>query len=258
MKKNILHLKFNTESEQELLALYNDAIDKKEKAITVTPNLDFLRLAYKNEKVKEVMNNADYSTVDGKPILWIAKWIKEKDFKYKVSGSDLSMKVLDLLEKRSGSLFLFGGKDGVAEKAKERINKDYPHINVVGALTPTFGYEKDDTLCKQYIEEINKGNANVVFLCTGCPKTEIFFDTYRDLFNNAVYFSVGATIDFIAGNIKRAPVWMSNVGLEWLYRLFSDFRRLFKRYWLDGWFLIKLWFICHFNKKKVKKLMGEL
>lgn len=254
MKKCILGVKIDVIGKEELLRCYDKDIDQHNKTLTVTSNLDTLRLCYKDKEVRDAYNSGTYSTIDGVPLFWIAKWCKIKDFKEKISGSDLGIDVLKLLNKKKGNLFLFGGKEGVAQKAKEKINEQYPNINVVGTSTPEFGYEKNEELCKKYIEEINASKPDVVFLCTGCPKTEKFFYKHYDLFADAAYFTIGATIDFIAGSVKRAPKWMSKIGLEWLYRLTKDFRRLFKRYWLDGWFLIKIWFVAHFNKKRIKQL----
>lgn len=258
MKFPFLGIRIDDISKEELLKQYSLDIDQNKKTLTVTSNLDTLRLCYKDKEVREAYNLGTYSTIDGVPLLWIAKWLKLKNLKTKISGSDLGIDVLKLLNEKKGKLFLFGGKEGVAIKAKEKINEQYPNINVVGTSTPEFGYEKNEELCKQYIEEINASKPDVVFLCTGCPKTEKFFAKHYDLFTNAAYFTIGATIDFIAGSVKRAPKWMSKIGLEWLYRLTKDFRRLFKRYWLDGWFLIKIWFVTHFNKKKVDRLNDEL
>lgn len=255
MKKKIAKLAFNVESMDEMIQLYIDSTNKGEKTFTLTPNLDFLRLSYKDKEFFDIINNATFSTIDGKPILWIAKWLHIKDFKYKISGSDLAVRLLKIMNEHGYSLFLFGGKEGVAEKAKENIQKEYPNIKIVGTLTPDFGYEKDEEKSLNYIEIINNSNAQFVYLCTGTPKTEKFYSKYEDKFKNANYLSVGATIDFIAGNIKRAPKWMSKCGLEWLYRLSKDFKRLFKRYWLDGWFLVKMWFLCHFKRKKMNEGM---
>lgn len=258
MKKVIFCLKFNSESKEELQKEYVSYIEQKKRCITITPNLDFLRNAYHNPEIRKVFNRGTFCTVDGTPILWIARWTKVKECKNKVPGSDLAVEFLKVMNEHHYSLFLFGGKEGVAEKAKENINKDYPNIEVKGTLTPEFKFEKNEELCQKYIKEINASKADVVFLCTGAPKTEKFFMDHEEMFMNSCYFSVGATIDFIAGSIKRAPKWMSKIGLEWFFRLFTDFRRLFKRYWLDGWFLIKVWFICHFNKKKVRKMVEEV
>lgn len=257
MKKIILGVKFDNKTKEELIQEYIECVENKKKVITMTPNLDILRLCYKKPSIRKVFNQADYSTVDGVPLLWIAKWLKIKGC-IKVSGSDLGIDVLKTLNEKSYSLFLFGGKPSVAEKAKEQININYPNINVVGCLSPEFGYENNEELCKKYIDEINSKKADFVFICTGAPKSEIFFVNHKDLFGPSCYLSIGATIDFIAGNIKRAPKWMSKVGLEWLYRLTKDFRRLFKRYWLDGWFLIKVFFMCLFSKKKIEKMNSEI
>ncbi len=254
MKKYIGFLKFNTESEKELLDYYSQAIAEHKKVMTVTPNLDIYRIAYNDRNVRKNFEKADILTIDGKPILWIAKWLKVKDFKYKISGSDLAVDLLTILNNQNASLYLFGGKEGVAELAKQKIQEKYPNINIVGTKCPKMGYEKDEELCVKYINDINAAKPNVVFLCTGTPKTENFFFSHYNLFEPACYFSVGATIDFIAGTISRAPKWMSRIGLEWFYRLTKDFKRLFKRYLLDGLFLIKIWFLCHFNRKEICRL----
>ncbi len=254
MKVNIGHLKFNTESKEELLELYRQCILNHGKMVTVTPNLDIFRVTYQDKEKRKYFNSADISTIDGKPILWIAKWLKIKQSFQKISGSDLAMDVLEVINNESATLYLFGGKKGIAEKAKQKITESFPNIKVVGCLCPEFGYERDDAICLQYVNEINNAHPDVVFLCTGAPKTEGFLYKYSSKLQNSCYFSVGATIDFIAGNIKRAPKWMSKIGLEWLYRLSKDFKRLFKRYWLDGLFLIKIWFLCHFKRKERQSL----
>ena len=254
MKDYITYLKFDDLSIDELLFEIKKKIDANEKAITCTPNLDGLRIAYKDKKVRDGINNADFVTIDGKPIQWIAKLLKKTQFKYKISGSDLTPNVLKMANENNYSLVIFGGKEGVAQRAKENIEHDYPNVDVKAAICPDFGFEKNHIKLKEYISLINSYKANIVLMCTGFPKTEKYiFDNY-DMFGASVYFCVGATVDFLARSIKRAPRWMSNCGLEWLYRLSKDFRRLFKRYCLDFVFLIKIFFICVFNKKIFEKM----
>ena len=255
MKDYITYLKFDNLNKEEMLKEFENNIDNHTKKITVTPNLDFLRLSYKDDDFRKIINCADYSLVDGKPILWLAKLLKKKKFKYKISGSDFSNDLLELANKKNYSIVLFGGKNGVAEKAKENINLKYPNVQVKLTLCPDFGYQNDKEKCIYYINQINDAKADIIFLCTGAPKTEKFYFMYESLFGDSTYLCVGATIDFLAGNIKRSPKWMSNIGLEWLYRLSKDFKRLFKRYWLDFWFLIKIIFVCIFNKKKFEKMI---
>lgn len=251
MKKNIAYLRFNTESKPEMLSIYKECILNKTKNWTVTPNLDFMRFCYKNKDLINVINSATYSTIDGKPILKIAKWLKINDFKERIPGSDLSIDILKMMNENQFSLFLFGGKGGVAELAAKNIKETYPNIKIAGTLCPDFEYEKDKEKSAKYIQQINLAHPDVVLMCTGSPKTEIFIVDNWKSFESSTYLSVGATIDFLAGNVKRAPKWISKIGLEWFYRLIKDFKRLFKRYWKDGCFLIKMWFLCHFNPKKL-------
>ena len=257
MKDYIAHLRFDTLSEQEILDFYEEKVANKERCFTTTPNLDGMRVTYRNKELRKFVNSADISTIDGVPVLWIAKWLKKKEFKYKISGSDLSLKVIELCSKNNWKILLFGGKEGVGEKAKEKLLEQYPNLNIE-VICPKFGHEKDETLSKQYVEEIVKADAEVNLICTGFPKAELFFCRHQESFKKGLYFFVGATIDFIAGSVKRAPKWMSKIGLEWLYRLFCDFTRLFKRYFLDFLFLIKMFTICVFNKKHFNKLIDQV
>ena len=212
-------------------------------------------MTWKDKEFRKIVNWSDYSLIDGKPILWIAKWNKKKQFKYKISGSDVSEELVKIAAEKGYKIAIFGGKEGVPERAKEKLLAKYPNLQIVYAFAPKFGYEKDEELSKHYIEELNNCHADMYFLCTGAPKTERFYYQHHKEFGPGTYFSVGATVDFWAGSVKRAPKWMSNIGLEWLHRLFSDFGRLFKRYWLDFWFLVKIFFISIFNRKKFSKII---
>ena len=257
MKDYIAVIKLDDISEEEYIKEVEEHIINRDKIFTVTPNLDGLRIAYKSRKVRRIINNADYSLIDGKPILWIAKWLKKKQFVHKISGSDVSNTLVEMAANKGYKIAIFGGKRGVAEAAKDNLIKKYPNLKVVYTFSPKLGYEKDAKLVKKYIQDLNDCHADIYFLCTGFPKTEKFFANHYDEFSSGLYMSVGATVDFWAGNVKRAPKWMSNHGLEWLYRLSCDFGRLFSRYWADFWFLIKMWFICHFHKKKFDKMLAK-
>ena len=249
MKDYITFLSFDDLSEDDLLKRYCEDVADNKKVITITPNLDGLRIAYKDIELRDNLNKADYSTIDGKPIIWVAKILKKKHFKHKISGSDLVPNVLKLANEKGWTVTIFGGKEGVADRAKEKIEKEYPNVKVAATICPEFGFEKDPNNSEKYAQMISSASANINLLCTGFPKTEKFFFENYNLFGPGLYFCVGATVDFIAGNVKRAPKWMSNCGLEWFYRLTQDFGRLFKRYWLDFWFLIKILFLIIFLRK---------
>lgn len=249
-KIHLFHLGFTNLSEEQFIQSINDNIVKKEMANVVTPNMDILRITYKNLDARKAMNNATYCTIDGQIVFILSKLFRSK-IKYKFSGSDMVFPILKLAEDKKYKIYLFGGRDESATLAKERIEKEYPNVVVCGTYCPNLGYENNEVETKDIIKNINESKPDIVLLCTGSPKTELFYNKIKSQLCPAVYLSLGATIDFLAGTVKRAPKWMSKCGLEWLYRLTKDFKRLFKRYWLDFWFLLKLFFVAIFNKKKL-------
>lgn len=130
-------------------------------------------------------------------------------------------------------VFLLGAAEGVAAKAAVNLEKDYPGIIISGTYSPPLGFEKN-------VEELHKINlmllnsrSDLLFVGMGVPKQDKFIYENMHKYQIPMSFSIGATIDFIAGEQKRAPRWMTDHGLEWLYRLFSDPKRMFKRYILD-------------------------
>lgn len=237
-KVNLKHLKLNNYSMKQTVERIDSMIQSKEQGIVVPVNLDMMRISYKNEQFRKVINNSAISVVDGKPLIWLS----HNKLKYKVSGSDLIYPILDLCNEKKYSIFIVGGIGTVPEKACNNIKKKYQNVNVNGYYSPEFGFEKNSLKTMQVINEINDSNSDIVLLCLSAPKQELFFENNKDKLNKTVYVCAGATVDFLAENIKRAPKWMSKLGLEWLYRLCKEPKRLFKRYWLDFCFLIKILF----------------
>jgi N-acetylglucosaminyldiphosphoundecaprenol N-acetyl-beta-D-mannosaminyltransferase len=258
MKDYIAYLRFDDMSEDALFKCFVSDIEKKSKKIIVTPNLDGLRLTYHDKSLRRLINRADYCTIDGKPILGFARKEGKKNFKYKISGSDMVADFLPIANQNSYSMVIFGGKEGVGEKAKEKISAKYPNIRVIKTICPEFGFENEDEKCKQYAIEISSFNADIILLCVGFPKAENFYFKNQSLFSHGLFFCVGATVDFLAGNIKRAPKWVSNIGCEWLFRLCKDFRHLFKRYFLDLMFFLKLSFLYLFCPSKITSRRDDL
>lgn len=255
-KKRLFHLHFSDLTENELMDYFVFDIENKKKSFVCTPNLDFLRNSYKNLETRKAFNSATYITIDGKIVYILSKLFHSK-IQNRFSGSDMADPVFKIANERNYRVYLFGGKEGVADTAAEKIQNKYPGVIICGTYCPPFGFENDESECLKIISNITEAEPHIVLLCCGSPKTERFYYKYKEQFPNALYLSIGATIDFIAGNIKRAPKWMSACGLEWLYRLSKDFKRLFKRYLLDFMFLIKLLFLGVFRKKKLLRLFEE-
>lgn len=198
----------------------------------IAVNADVIMKIEHDEKLKAATDEADMVIVDGKPLIWIAKKHK-KPIREKISGSDLVPILCRKAGEKGYSVFILGGKEGIAERAKSNLEKDIPDINVVGTYAPPFGFETNEEEIGKVIQAINEVKPDILLVCFGCPKQEKFvFDHIRD-YEAKISICAGATVDFLAGNVKRAPKWMSNVGLEWLYRFFKEPRRLFRRYFID-------------------------
>lgn len=238
-KQKLLNTYVNNISMDETLYEICRFIEEKRKSYIVAINVDVVIKIEKDEYLKKITNEASLTLVDGKPLLWIAKW-HNHPVKAKVSGSDLVPALCKIAANKGYSIFIIGGAEGVAEKAKENIENEYSDIKIVGTYSPPFGFEKDEEEIKKINYMISSVHPDLVIACFGCPKQEKWvYENYKK-YDAFVSVCAGATVDFLAGNIKRAPKWMSNHGLEWLYRITQDPKRLVKRYLIDDVKIFKL------------------
>lgn len=224
----------------------NEALDdiekmirSKKKSYVVAVNVDVIMKIEQDEELKTITNEADMVLTDGKPLIWISK-LKKAPIKEKISGSDLVPKLCELSDKKGYTIFILGGKDGIAEQAKKKLESQYENIRIVGVYSPKFGFENDKKELTKINSMINKKKPDLLFVCLGCPKQEKWIYNHINEYDAKVSICAGATVDFLAGNMKRAPKWMSNCGLEWFYRFLQEPKRLFKRYFIDDIKILKL------------------
>lgn len=233
MRMKFLNTHVDNVTMDEAIQEIDRLIKENNHSYVVTPNMDHIVLMEKDELFKEIYDNADLILTDGKPLLWIAKR-QGTPIKEKVSGSDLFPKMCELAAEKGYSIYILGAAEGVAEKAAVRLKQEYKNLHIVGTYSPRIGFEKDDAEVNSIIDSINKSSADVLAVALGSPKGEKFIYQIKNSINASLSISIGATIDFIAGNVKRAPKWMSNAGLEWLFRITQDPGRMIKRYWNDA------------------------
>ena len=223
----------NTEIDNLTMDETLDAIDSLIKedncSYVVTPNVDHIVQLEKDEELKRVYENASLILTDGKPLIWISNWYKTP-IKEKISGSDLFPRVCDLAAKKGYTMYLLGAAEGVADKAAKNLIDKYKGLNIVGTYSPPFGFEKDKVELKKIERQIQEVHPDILIVGLGCPKQEKYMYHHCKELGVPISFGLGASIDFEAGNIKRAPKWMSEHGLEWLYRITQDPKRLAKRY----------------------------
>jgi len=238
-KQPLLNTYVNNVDMQQAIQAIEAMIEEKRKSYIVAINVDVVIKIEQDSYLKKITDEADMVLVDGKPLVWIAKWHKNP-VKAKISGSDIVPLLCEKAAQKGYTIFILGGKEGVAKQAKEKLEAGLPGIQVVGTYAPPFGFEKDG----QELEKINKmisaARPDLLIACFGCPKQEKWiYENYQN-YDAIVSICAGATVDFLAGNVNRAPKWMSEVGLEWFYRFVQEPKRLFKRYFVDDVKILKL------------------
>lgn len=240
-RMKFMNIEIDNLTMEEALESINSLIEQRKNAYVVTPNVDHLVQIENGSELAKAYKNADLILTDGKPLLWIAKWYNTP-IKEKISGSDLFPKLCRLAADKNYTMFFLGAGEGIAAKAAKNLEKKFKGLRVVGTYSPPFGFERDINELDKIEKMIKEKQPDILIVGLGCPKQELFIYNNKDHLNVPISLGLGASLDFEAGNIKRAPKWMSNIGLEWLFRITQDPKRLAKRYLIDDQKIIKMAF----------------
>ena len=238
-KQTLLNTYINNVTMPETIAAIEKMIEVGKKSYVVAINVDVVVKIENDAYLKKVVDEADMVLVDGKPLVWISG-ILGKPLKAKISGSDLVPQLCNVAAKKGYSIFIIGGKDGIADRAKRKLEDELPGIKIVGTYAPPFGFEKDEVELRKINKMISDAAPDILIACFGCPKQEKWIYENYQKYDAKVSICAGATVDFLAGNVNRAPRWMSEHGLEWFYRFLQEPKRMFKRYFIDDVKIIKL------------------
>ena len=184
--------------------------------------------AARDPQFREMMNDFDVVAPDGQPVRWSLNMFHRARLSDRVYGPELTRRLCEAAAREGVSIYLYGSSPEVIDKLRTRLLEWFPNLMIAGAESPPFR-PLTSSETEQAIERINSSGAGIVFLGTGCPRQEIFAHQNRAKIR-AVQLCVGAAFDFHAGAKKMAPKWMQSRGLEWLFRLLSEPRRLGKRY----------------------------
>ncbi|MCC8192280.1 MAG: WecB/TagA/CpsF family glycosyltransferase [Ruminococcus sp.] len=248
---DFIGIRLNNMTFDEIIEHVDYCVDRRTPCQIVGLNVDQAVRVLEDNKSSEIFKNAEIVFTDGKPILWIAKKLN-RPIVEKVSGPDLMLKLCKRAEQMHYKIFLLGAGPRVADQAVTNLKKLYPGLECVGTYSPPFGFEKDQKEMKKIITMLRESGADELFAGMGSPKQDIFIYENMNEYNIPVSYSMGAAIDFIAGNVKRAPKWMCDHGLEWLYRFLQDPKRLFKRYFIDDIRIFK-YYRKYMRKEKTRK-----
>ncbi len=206
----------------------------------VTANVDHMIKLEKDAEFREVYAHSDLAVCDGTPLRWIGASfgcpIRER-----VTGADLFPAVCERAALEGRSVFLLGGREGVAEKAAEKMTEKYKGLIIAGLYSPPLHFEKNAVEMKKVIKAVHKAKPDILMVCVGAPKSEKLIYKYLDRLDAHVCLPFGAAIDFAAEEVKRAPEWMRKSGFEWFFRFLQEPGRLFKRYFIED---MKIFFIA--------------
>ncbi|HSN83438.1 MAG TPA: WecB/TagA/CpsF family glycosyltransferase [Polyangiales bacterium] len=195
----------------------------------VTPNVDHVVQAERSDDLAAAYQDASLSLVDGQPLLWLSRLMKDP-LPEKISGSDFVPLLMERAAREGWRVLFLGAAEGVGAKAADVLREKHPTLQIVAVESPVFGFDQDPAECERVLERVRAARADLVVMALGCPKQELLMHRWKPAIAPAVAIGSGATLDFIAGNIPRAPSWMSRYGFEWLFRLAREPRRLAHRY----------------------------
>lgn len=236
-KYNILGLDLTACDIEYLLDKIKSNLKHKQNTLIASLPVNQIMLAHFNKEFKNILNKFDYLVADSPWVKRSLNFLYHINLKEKVRGTDLTLSICELAEKYKYRIFLYGSTKKTLQSLKVNLNRKYHSLQISGAFAPPFGDLNTSDKFK-LLERLETLNIDILFIALGTPKQEIF--AYDLLYKNPSYkkpiviVPVGAVFDFVSGNKKQAPVWMQDLGLEWLFRLIQEPGRLWKRYLIYG------------------------
>ncbi|MDA7979641.1 MAG: WecB/TagA/CpsF family glycosyltransferase [Pirellulales bacterium] len=223
-------------AEETLVAIANK-IHSGEPGYFITANLHYARLTAEHDDLPSLNAGADFVVADGMPLVWYSRWTGTP-LPERVTGSDMIYRIASQAAELGHRIFFLGGAPGVALDAANRLHELNPNLKIAGVETPPFRPLTEDEN-SQLIERIRTAGTDILFVALGQPKGERWLADNLQQLGVPVCVQLGASFDFVAGRVKRAPKFYQRTGLEWAYRLCTEPRRMLPRYTGDAWFLAK-------------------
>jgi N-acetylglucosaminyldiphosphoundecaprenol N-acetyl-beta-D-mannosaminyltransferase len=226
---------FDRITEGEVVAVVREALASGRGGRIVTPNIDILRQAQVDRGIRAYLDDADLIVADGMPLVWASR-LSGRPLPERVAGSSLIWSLSRGLGRDRRSVFVIGGApaadgepDG-ATRAADRLAASCDGLRIAGTLCPDFGFEHDEAAYADFCAKVAEARPDLVFVGLGFPKQEAVVTRLRGLLPQAWLIGCGAAVNFVAGDVDRAPRWMQRTGLEWAHRLGTEPGRLAGRY----------------------------
>ncbi|MGD9128011.1 MAG: WecB/TagA/CpsF family glycosyltransferase [Planctomycetia bacterium] len=246
----VLGLPIARVTQGQMLEMIDHLIAEKRPNFFITANLHYAKLCDQQPELAEVNQKAAFLVADGMPLVW-SSWLKRnKKLPERITGADGIFQISQRAAERGYRLFLLGAAPEIAVRAAESLRNRYPGLNIVGIETPMLS-ELDEAEMAKLLKKIRDASPDILFAALGQPKGEIWLSKHIEELGVPVCVQIGASLDFAAGKVSRAPHWMQRTGIEWLYRLSQEPKRLFHRYSTDAVFFLRSLFGLKKSQKSV-------
>lgn len=237
---NIWNLPLAPFTMQDTLDAVDEIIDRGVPSYFITANLNYAMVCENRKDLEELNRRAAFIIADGMPMVWASR-LTNNPLPERVAGSDLIFELCKRAAEKGHRVFFLGGSPDVVEQATQNLQSQFPGLQIVGKVSPPYrelSKEEEDDL----LDTIREAQADLLFVAFGQPKGELWITKHLDELNIPAAVQVGASFDFAAGRIPRAPQWIRRSGLEWVYRIYREPKRLAGRYWKNFQFLLRYYF----------------
>src|SRR5262245_12888269 len=255
----ILGVPFDHVTITEAIDLIERMIASRQPHYLVTANVDFVVQAQEDVELRRILLDAHLVLCDGTPLVWASGLLGNR-LPERVAGADLAPLFVRVAAEKGYRIFYLGATPAVARRAVDKLREHYPNLIIAGQYSPPFK-QLLDMDHDEITRRIREAKPDLLFVSFGCPKQEKWIAMHYRSLGVPVSIGVGATIDFFAGHMKRAPVWMQRTGLEWTFRLLQEPRRLFKRYARDlgvfGWKIFVQWWQSQYRSRSINPARVE-
>jgi N-acetylglucosaminyldiphosphoundecaprenol N-acetyl-beta-D-mannosaminyltransferase len=232
-KIRLLGMPISVVTEAEAVSYVIASLRTKVGGWVITPNLDQLRLFRKTADLRRMYEQAGLIVADGMPLIWASR-LQRTPLPERVAGSSI-ISTLTAAAARSGhSIYFLGGNPGAAEQAADELKTTNPALRIAGHYCPPFGFDQNEAEMEKIRQLLKESQADIVYVGLGFPKQERLIEKLRSTLPDAWFLGIGISFSFLAGEVKRAPRWMQNIGLEWMHRMVQEPGRLFGRYVVHG------------------------
>lgn len=216
----------------QAVAMVCDWIERREKHYVCVTGVHGVMESQREPALRDIHNASGLTTPDGMPMVWAGRWAGAPQIG-RVYGPDLMLEVLHVAAQRGWASYFYGGREGVPERLASRLASRFPGMGVAGTFSPPFR-SLTPAEDRQIVKRINDTAPDIVWVGLSTPKQERWMATHIDQLNATVLVGVGAAFDIHAGLLAQAPAWMQRRGLEWLFRLYKEPRRLWRRYLVNN------------------------